>query len=238
MNGASLPLWGVGLVLVAAYLWGAFPTSYIVVKSKKGIDVRTTGSGNVGSTNVVMHLGMTVGLLVGTFDALGKGMLPVILARMFGLSPSLQVGIGLAAIAGHNWSPYLKFTGGRGIAVLSGTVLGFLPMTWSVVVVALVVAVLIGRLITKLFAFWSIIAIALFAPVAYLVNASPYIVWFNAGVFGLIAGKRLTANWERPAAGLPIGRVFWYRFLYDRDVASHTEWISRGLNTTYRPRTR
>ncbi|MSP78394.1 MAG: hypothetical protein EXR67_02380 [Dehalococcoidia bacterium] len=236
MNALTPSSWLVALVVLAAYLWGGVPSSYLVVRLKKGVDLRKTGSGNVGATNVMMHLGFKTGLLVGAFEAIGKATIPILLVRLFGLSLSVQVAVALAAIAGHNWSPYLKFTGGRGIATMAGAIIGLLA--WSDFIVMLFFAILIGRIITKQFALWTTVALILMAPVSLLIRAPSEIIWFNIGAFGIIAAKRFTANWERPAKGVPLYKVFWYRFLYDRDIADHTQWITRGITNTYRPSTR
>lgn len=228
--------WFLVLLLGAAYLWGAFPTSYLLVRWAKGVDLRRKGSGNVGAANVMVQMGTRVGILVGTFDCLAKGTLPIALVRGFDLSLPVQVGTGLAAIAGHNWSPYLRFAGGRGLATAIGGLVGFLA--WREALVLLVVGGVIGRLVTKQFALCMGIGVAALAPVAFLTGGPRTLVLFDLGVLGLAALKRLTANWERPRPGQPLWKTLCYRLLYDRDVADHKSWIGRGVENPNLPRTR
>ena len=135
------------LAIAAAYLWGAIPSSYIVVRRLKGIDIRDYGSGNVGASNVMTHLGMKAGFLLGTFDCVAKGTLPVVIVRLLDQGLALQVGVGLAAIAGHNWSPFIRFAGGRGVATAIGVVFGF--FMWQEILILGAVLGIIGRLIFR-----------------------------------------------------------------------------------------
>ncbi|NQU10971.1 glycerol-3-phosphate acyltransferase, partial [bacterium] len=113
---------------VGSYLVGSIPTGYLWGKAR-GIDIRTIGSGNIGATNVMRALGKGPGITVLLLDTL-KGFLPVCLAPW--LLPdvdrvSLQVVCCLAVIAGHNWTCWLKFKGGKGIATSAGAFLAVLP---------------------------------------------------------------------------------------------------------------
>ena len=120
------------LLLLMAYLLGAFPAGLLVGKMVKGIDVRDYGSGNIGASNVWRTMGPLWGLAVFLFDFC-KGYIPTLLtSRMHtpGLghvSPWLVVGVGLAAILGHNFSPFLRFKGGKGVATSLGVVYGLSP---------------------------------------------------------------------------------------------------------------
>ncbi|MSQ11452.1 MAG: hypothetical protein EXR48_01940 [Dehalococcoidia bacterium] len=228
--------WQSTLVLLGAYLWGAFPTSYLLVRLARGMDIRRSGSGNVGSANVMVVMGTRVGLVVGTFDCLVKGTLPVLLVRAFDVGMLVQVGVPLAAIGGHNWAPYLRFTGGRGIATMIGAIVAFAG--WRETIVLLAGAGLMGRVVTKQFALWVMLSIALLAPVAFLTRAPDHLAWFDLGALGIVAAKRLTANWERPWPGQPLYRVFLCRLVYDRDIADHQAWVSRGVAKPNLPSTR
>ena len=97
--------------------------TYILGRMIKHIDIRRYGSGNVGASNAWVHVGKWVVAPVAVFDLLVKGSLSVYLAQQLSDGPWLPVFAGLAAIAGHNWSVYLKFTGGRGITVVLGVLL-------------------------------------------------------------------------------------------------------------------
>src|SRR5438270_689765 len=119
------------LLIPLAYLVGSIPFG-LLVGLAKGIDVRKSGSGNIGATNVARLLGGRFFALVFTLDLL-KGLLPV-LAACYLLKPWLQAPafddyvlwlvIGFAAIAGHMFSVFLKFKGGKGVATSTGVILG------------------------------------------------------------------------------------------------------------------
>jgi glycerol-3-phosphate acyltransferase PlsY len=216
------------LALLAAYLWGGFPTAYLVARWKAGIDLRRVGSGNVGAANVAHALGARMGILVGFFDALGKGTLPLVIARAVGLSPWQQMGVGLALVAGHNWSPYLRFTGGRGVATSLGVLLGAsLPGNpWELWGMALVVAP--GWLARRSTAFWVGIGFLSLPLWALSVPGRPRL-WLAVGLLGLMVLKRLLANWERPGNRYPWTKVLLWRLLYDRDVPPGEPWQERGI---------
>jgi glycerol-3-phosphate acyltransferase PlsY len=116
--------------LLASYLLGSIPTAYLFVKVLKGVDIRKVGSGNVGATNALRILGKGAGITVLFLDIL-KGLVAVtLLADFFVHSPvlwqeqNLRIIIGLCCICGHNWTVFLQFKGGKGIATSLGVLLG------------------------------------------------------------------------------------------------------------------
>ena len=113
------------LALAGSYLIGSIPTAYIFGKFLKGIDIRNFGSGNVGATNAFRVLGVGPGSLVLLIDIL-KGILPTALvADLFSVNEIWQrVLLGLVAVAGHNWTVFLQFKGGKGIATGLGVLVG------------------------------------------------------------------------------------------------------------------
>ena len=128
------------VVLALGYLLGSLPTGLLVVRALTGQDIRAAGSGNIGTINVYRVAGLWASILVLAVDML-KGAVPVILARMWGQPAEIQVAGGLAAIAGHNWSLFLRFGGGKGIATSFGVLLAISPpvgfvaaAVWGVVV--------------------------------------------------------------------------------------------------------
>lgn len=123
------------LIALGAFLLGSIPTGYLVARAK-GIDIRQHGSGNIGATNVFRTLGKPLGVLVFVIDAL-KGFAAVWLASRLG-SGSDWSGIiaAVAAIAGHNYTPWLGFKGGKGIATSAGVLIALMP--WAVLAIALV----------------------------------------------------------------------------------------------------
>lgn len=112
------------LVIAGAYLLGALPSAYLLARVVKGIDIREYGSGNVGISNFSVHVGKRWVVPLVLFDIFGKGILPVAMAsgNILGLGLWVEVGAGMASILGHNWSVWLKFTGGRGMATVLGVV--------------------------------------------------------------------------------------------------------------------
>ncbi len=129
------------LVLVFGYLLGSVPVGLIAVRLARGVDVRNFGSGNIGAANVFRVAGPWVGGTVLTLDA-AKGALAVLVAGWSGLSPAGVVAAGLAAIAGHNWSVFLRFRGGKGVATGLGVVAGLAPAAAAIVLVLWVLLVL------------------------------------------------------------------------------------------------
>ncbi len=122
------------LVLLAGYLSGSFPSSYIAGKLLRDIDIREHGSGNTGSTNVFRVMGPAPGVAVLLVD-IAKGWAPVFFAAgaaasypgLENLEGWLKIAAGLSAVCGHNWPVFLKFKGGKGVAVSLGALIGISP---------------------------------------------------------------------------------------------------------------
>ena len=114
------------LVLVLAYLFGSIPAGVLVARTY-GVDIRKVGSGNIGATNVLRTLGWGPALVVAFFDVF-KGGIAVLLARASGLEDWLLGGVALAAVLGHNYSLFLGFKGGKGVATSFGTLLFLDPV--------------------------------------------------------------------------------------------------------------
>jgi glycerol-3-phosphate acyltransferase PlsY len=97
------------------FVLGSIPCSYLAARWLSGKDVRREGSGNVGATNVFRVAGRPAGIVAAVGDVL-KSLLPVLAARLAGSSPPWQAVTAAAVIAGHCYSPFLKFRGGKGVA--------------------------------------------------------------------------------------------------------------------------
>ena len=110
---------------VLAYLIGSIPVAYIFGRVLKNLDIREHGSGNMGATNAFRVLGRGPGTIVLILDII-KGIIPVtLLANAFGLGDALSlVIIAVAAVAGHNWTVFLGFKGGKGMATSLGVLIG------------------------------------------------------------------------------------------------------------------
>src|SRR5207248_6219586 len=125
---------------VAAYLLGSIPTGFLMAKAR-GIDIRGVGSGNIGATNVSRALGKPAGILVLVLDGL-KGYaacewLADLMLNYFGGKPDdrelLKIIGGVFAVLGHNYTCWLKFKGGKGIATSAGVLAALVP--WSLLII-------------------------------------------------------------------------------------------------------
>lgn len=132
------------ILILIAFVLGSIPFGYLISKGK-GIDIRQHGSGNIGSTNVSRVLGKKWGIFVFGLDFL-KGWAAVFLFKnyhteaSFGGSESIVIGSAVAVILGHNYTPWLKFKGGKGIATSAGVLLALMPaalivgaLSWGIV---------------------------------------------------------------------------------------------------------
>jgi glycerol-3-phosphate acyltransferase PlsY len=128
--------------IVAAFLIGSVNPATMIARVL-GKDVTTSGSGNPGATNAGRVLGRKWGIVVAVLDVL-KGLLPVLVAgHLFGAH--LAYAVGLAAVLGHIYSPFLRGRGGKGVATTLGAILGVHPWVALVVLVVFVVAAVLSR---------------------------------------------------------------------------------------------
>ena len=213
------------VAIVLAYLRGALPMAYLVARLRYGVDIRRYGSGNVGASNYMRQIGPRTGFVVGLFDGFAKGALPIVLANAAGISLWGQVGLSLAAVVGHNWSPYLRFTGGRGVATAMGAYVGF--GLWPQLLTGIIVVGLIGWLLLRNLALWMVLGMSLMVPLSLLLGQPREITAVLLGLILLVLAKRLTSNRERPVEGVGRLRLVLNRLLYDRDVAHRADWVVR-----------
>lgn len=127
------------VTILCAYLLGSIPTGLLLGKAFGGVDIRTTGSGNIGATNVYRTLGRKVGIMTLVGDCL-KGLIPVLVAKKLGFPDAWVAAVGLAAFLGHVYPVFLGFKGGKGVATALGVFLGLSPLA---VLAALAVFVLV-----------------------------------------------------------------------------------------------
>lgn len=174
------------IAVFGAYLIGSIPTGYIIVKLFTGQDIRQSGSGSTGATNVKRIMGKKWFFIVMFLDAL-KGALPVLLAKTFatvfasiGLVPVLCA---VAAILGHSKSIFLKFTGGKSVASGVGTIIA---LNWQVgLIIALVWSVI--TYFSKYVSVGSIIALAVSPVLMYLFHEPiAYILYCVLGAVYII----------------------------------------------------
>ena len=156
-------IWHVIAMCALGYLIGGIPTGWLLVRWQRfGLDVRRYGSGNIGTSNVYRHAGFDIAVIVGPLQ-FAQGLLPVILARVLGFSQTAQVLVAVAAVAGNGWPIYLRFNGGRGVAVATGavgplTIAGFIGLlmcyAWGAIRGRIALAVLVAYLILPVVAFF------------------------------------------------------------------------------------
>lgn len=200
----------VGLI-VLAYLAGSLSPSVFLGRLLKGIDVREHGSGNAGTTNAFRVLGTRVGVAVLAGDVL-KGFLPVLLARSLS-SSVVTVLVAFAAIAGHNWSIFLRGKGGKGVATGAGTLLAMTP----VILAVLVTCFLVVLVTTGFVSLASLTAVVLYPILVIATGQSPpYIVFalvasgvvifaHRGNIARLVRGqeRRTRLPWRRSKRGGP-----------------------------------
>jgi glycerol-3-phosphate acyltransferase PlsY len=162
----------VAIAITIGYLLGSLPSAYIAGRLVKGIDIRKVGGCNMGALNTLREVGPLPGLAVLVAD-IGKGALAVLIASWLGLPLLWILAAGFAAVVGHNWPVFLRFSGGKGAATTIGVMLALTPAEMGISL-AIIVAVII---ITSNF------RLAIFIGLAVL----PILIWQFAGPVSIIA---------------------------------------------------
>jgi len=221
-------LW-VTLLVVGAYLLGSVPTSYIAGRLLKGVDIRDYGSGTVSGSNVFHSVARWAVVPVGILDV-SKGMGPVAAVALVLHYPIWVQGVvGLAAIGGHNWSIFLRFSGGRGLATMIGALAIIAPWELAIFVFTwvLILAILKNSPLGALVATVTL-------PVSSIILREPWqLSVCLVGVLLVVLAKRLLAEGSAPRGDW--GRVAFYRLLLDRDIADRTAWVRRPSMRTQDP---
>lgn len=185
------------LALVVSYLLGAVPTSYLVGRVFRGIDLREHGSKNLGATNLYRTLGWKFAVPVGLFD-IAKGAIPVLVfAPAASESRLLALGCGIAAVLGHVFSVFVRFRGGKGVATAAGVVAGLAPL--AVGIAALVwIAIVFG---TGYVSLGSISAAAVLPIAVLLVRPGDWQLFSGVAAIAAAVVYLHRANIRRLAAG-------------------------------------
>lgn len=212
----------VSAALFAAYLIGGIPVAYVMGRLVRGIDIREHGSGNVGTTNAWRVLGPIPGAAVLALDVL-KGVAAVLLAQAIAALPALAgaarpsaavetlmlwlpVLAGLAAIAGHTYTPFLRFSGGKGIATAAGVLLVITPLALLILLVVFTLVVATTRMISA-----GSVVIALLYPLLvwlmyprvpgafpFAIVAAALVIWRHRGNIARMArGEERKVGWGR-----------------------------------------
>lgn len=189
----------IALVITICYLLGSIPFGYIVGKLFKKIDIRELGSGNIGATNVFRILGPSLASLVLIGD-IGKGIFSIYLVRYLNIDNLLILTIaGLVVVCGHDWSLFLGFKGGKGIATTFGVVFALNP-TISILALIIWGVVLVTTRYVSLSSIFAVISIFIFTilfkqPYEYIIFSAIILV---LGIFNHKDNiKRLRSGNER-----------------------------------------
>lgn len=198
------------------------PLAYLVAKFSRGIDLRQLGSGNIGASNLWVSVSKWVALAVGFFD-LVKGALMVWVAQLLGLGVAEQVTVGVAAIVGHNWPIFLRFSGGRGIFTTLGVLLILKPW-WGI---ALFLAVVPVGLLIKDSPLPVLCGIAVL-PLAGWLSGQPLPITLGLlAILIIVVIRRLTAPRTQLTASVSLRQLLINRLLFDRDIRDRKAWVHR-----------
>jgi len=182
------------LFIALAYLVGSIPTG-VLLGRLAGVDVRSAGSGNIGATNVARTAGRKLGVLTLLGD-LTKGLAPVLAARGIGLAESVVAAVAVAALAGHVFSIFLGFRGGKGVATGLGALIGIAPGSLPIPLTLFVATFALSRIVSL-----SSIVAAASAPVAFLLLGYPRPACVAATTMALLILFRHRENIARLLAG-------------------------------------
>jgi glycerol-3-phosphate acyltransferase PlsY len=191
------------IIVGAAYFLGSIPTGYLVARAK-GIDIRAVGSGNIGATNAMRVLGKPAGIIVLLADAL-KGyaavawLCPLLMNLFNGPAArveTLRIVAGIAAVLGHNYTCWLKFKGGKGIATSAGIYLALAPLAVSIALGAWIIVFLLGRFVSV-----ASIAAAVALPTAVWFTKNSVFLGVVTTALGLLAIYKHKGNIQRLTRG-------------------------------------
>ncbi len=184
------------VAVLLSYLFGAIPIGLLVGRAHGIEDIRQHGSGNIGASNVLRLLGTKLGVMVWLLDAL-KGYLPVALAgQVLGVSGWWMAAVAIAAIAGHCFSPYLRFTGGKGVSTSLGVIIG---LDWRAGVICFALWIIIVAL-TRYISLGSIIGSGIAAPLLWLLRQDAPVI-LAGGLIGALVIERHRSNIQRLLSG-------------------------------------
>jgi glycerol-3-phosphate acyltransferase PlsY len=192
----------IGIIAVLSYLVGSIPTSIIVARVRRGIDIRQHGSGNAGGTNVIRVLGWKAGVFVILMD-MAKGLFAtIVISRlMYGAIPFenttpfddftvVQIIAGCSAMLGHIWTLFAGFKGGKGIATAGGMLIGIAPVEVAVSLGVFTIVLLISHYVSlgSLSAAVAFPLTMFFRENIFLVDIQGYntLIFFSIGIALLI----------------------------------------------------
>jgi glycerol-3-phosphate acyltransferase PlsY len=194
-----MPVGGYILTVLVAYLLGSIPTGFLVAKAR-GVDIRSVGSGNIGATNVFRILGKPAGIFVLLMDAL-KGAVAVALAswvfsEWFRASvnerEAAEILASICAVLGHNYTCWLYFKGGKGIATSAGVLAALVPQAFLIILAIFIIVFAVTRYVSL----GSICASFALPFASWLTGKSPTLIAVT-GAMGALAIYKHKANIKR-----------------------------------------
>ena len=185
------------LSALIAYLLGSIPVGYLIVRWMRGLDVRTTGSGSIGATNVMRSLGVA-GFVVTFVLDVGKGTAAVLIASKLTAHDSPWVAVAaIVGILGHCYPVWLKFKGGKGVATGVGVFLALSPIPVGLVLGIFAVVLTLSRYVSLS----SILAAAAFPVLVYFIDHPPWPLLVGAAAGATMVIARHHANISRLLKG-------------------------------------
>jgi glycerol-3-phosphate acyltransferase PlsY len=187
------------VIALAAYLLGSIPTGYLVARAR-GIDIRTVGSGNIGATNAFRILGKPAGIFVLVADGLkgfaASAWLADFVIRLFAVAPGqieyLKIVAGICAVLGHNFTCWLKFKGGKGIATSAGVYFALAPLAAGIALGTWIIVFALGRYVSV-----ASIAAAVALPTGVWLTKNNLFLGIVTTALGLLAIYKHKGNIQR-----------------------------------------
>jgi glycerol-3-phosphate acyltransferase PlsY len=185
--------------ILGAYALGSIPTGYLVARAK-GVDIRSAGSGNIGATNVFRILGKPAGIFVLVFDGL-QGFAACVwfsdwIIETFSISASdavyLRLVAGLAVVLGHNYTCWLRFKGGKGIATSAGVLAGIVPLALVIILGLWIALFAVTRYVSV-----GSLAASFTLPFATWLTTRDWTLTIVTGAMGALAIYKHKANIQR-----------------------------------------
>ncbi len=216
------------LLLVGGYLLGSVPAAYLAARWSRGVDIRQYGSGNVGAANLFSLTSKRIGIAVSIFDIV-KGMPLVCVAHFLDMGIAEQAAVGVAAIIGHNWPVFLRFSGGRGMMTTLGVAF-ILPVTnlmvpWETIIA--IVICFIGAFVIHNVPLGIGAAVAQAPLVSWIAGRPLEMTLGFLAMFLVMVTRRLTAPKTSFTTSVSLGQLMVNRLLFDRDIRDREAWLRR-----------
>ena len=169
-------------LIIGAYALGAVPWGVVLGRIFTGVDLLSYGSGATGTTNALRVLGWKISVAVFVLDFV-KGLLPVLIGRWIGLPGWAVAAAGIAAVAGHCWSPYIGLRGGKGMATGAGAAAGLLP--WVLIVTPAIILIILR---TRYVSLGSLVGSGLGLLLVLMAALAGWSGWWVAAAVSVIVG--------------------------------------------------